>query len=136
MSRGLLIGMCVMLGTALGACALFRQTPQERAKQIEPMLSAAGFNMVPADNPDKLKGIQSLPPLKIRYYTANGQLHYWFADPDYCRCVYTGNEAAYQQYEKLKLQSQMVQQEQMAAEANEDAAEEMMMPGPFMWGVY
>ncbi len=97
------------------------------------MLSAAGFNMLPADNDQKIRAIQSLPPLKMRYYAKDGQLTYWFADPDYCHCVYTGNEAAYQRYQNLKIQSQMAQQAEIAAEANEEAAEEMAMPQPFFW---
>lgn len=133
MSRTFLSGLCLMSAIALGACALFQESPQQRAQRIEPMLSAAGFNMLPADNEQKISAIQSLPPLKMRYYAKNGQLTYWFADPDYCHCVYTGNEAAYQRYQNLKIQAQMAQQAEMTAEANEEAAEEMAMPPPFFW---
>ena len=134
MSRTLLSGVCMMFAVALGACSLFQESPQQRAQRIEPMLSAAGFHMQPADNEQKRSAIQSLPPLKMRYYTKGGQLTYWFADPDYCQCVYTGNEAAYQRYQNLKIQNQMAQQAEMTAEANEEAAEEMSMPSPFFWG--
>lgn len=133
MSRTFLSSFCLMFGAALSACALFQESPQQRAQRIEPMLSAAGFNMLPADNEQKISAIQSLPPLKMRYYAKNGQLTYWFADPDYCHCVYTGNEAAYQRYQNLKIQAQMAQQAEMTAEANEEAAEEMAMPPPFFW---
>jgi hypothetical protein len=44
-----------------------------------------------------------------------------------------GNEAAYQRYQNLKIQSQMEQRAEMSAEANEAAAEEMSMPPPFSW---
>lgn len=132
--RILLAGICEMLVTmAVGGCALFQESPQERARRIEPMLSAAGFHMVPADNQQKASAIESLPKLRMRYYTKDGQLTYWFADPDYCHCVYTGNEAAYQRYENLKIQAQMAQQAEMAAEANEEAAEQMSIPPPFFW---
>jgi len=133
MPRTFLSGICLMFAVALSACALFQESPRQRAERIEPMLSAAGFNMLPADNDQKISAIQSLPPLKMRYYTKDGKLTYWFADPDYCRCVYTGNEAAYQRYQNLKIQSQMAQQAEMAAEANEEAAEETSMPPPFFW---
>src|SRR5271155_422192 len=136
MSRIFLSALCLMLLATLSACSLFQETPEARARRLEPMLSAAGFNILPADNDQKISAIQSLPPLKMRYYTKDGKLRYWFADPDYCHCVYVGNETAYQSYQKLKLQSQMAQQSEMAAELNEDAAEQLEMPNPFFWGGY
>ncbi len=65
------------------------------------MLSAAGFKMLPADTQDKLAHAQSLPQLKVKYFTdPDGTLHYWMADAQYCHCVYIGNEAAYQKFKQ------------------------------------
>jgi hypothetical protein len=133
MARTFLFGTCLMLAAAIGACALFQESPEQRAKRIEPMLSAAGFHMIPADNDQKVSAIQPLPPLRMRYYAKNGKLSYWFADRDYCHCVFVGDEGAYQRYENLKIQKQLAQQQEMTAEENEQAAEQMMMPPPFFW---
>jgi len=90
--------------------------------------------MLPADNEQRLSVIQSLPRLKMRYYTGkSGRVQYWFADPDFCNCIYIGDEAAYQRYQNLKIQEQIAQQSQMAAAEEEAAAEQMAMPGPFWW---
>ena len=132
MARILRPALCAIILVALGACSLFQETPQQRAQRLEPMLSAAGFNMLPADNDQKLSALQGLPPLKMRYYTKDGKLRYWFADPNFCHCVYTGDQTAYQRYENLKIQARLAEQAQMTAEENEEAAEEMVIPGPFL----
>src|SRR5579863_10241941 len=87
-------------------------TPEEQAAKIEPMLSAAGFTMLPAQTPDSQAKLTSLLPLQVQYYIGKkGRLHYYMADPYYCRCMYIGSEQAYQQYEKIKLNEQFEQQE-------------------------
>jgi hypothetical protein len=114
------------------------ESAQHRAQRLEPMVSAAGFHMLPADTPEREQELTSHTPLK-RYHFNNGKPHYWFADPYVCNCVYVGNETAFQKYQQLKLQEQMVQREQAAAEMNENAAEQeqfnfMMWPGsPFFY---
>ncbi len=119
----------------LTGCA---ETPRQRAYRLEPMLSAAGFHMVPADTAERQQELKAHTPLKVRYYFANGKPHYWFADPYVCNCVYIGDEAAYQKYQQLKLEQRMVQQAEAAAEMNENAAQLeqfnwMMWPGPFFY---
>jgi len=122
------------LSAALAACSSLSQdlepqppTPQQQAEQLEPMLSAAGFRMLPADTSDRQQQLQSLVPLKVNYYIGRtGTLHYYMADPDYCKCMYIGTEEAYQQYEKLKLNQQFeakegaISQENLEAQQMED----------------
>src|SRR5262245_56642287 len=58
-----------------------KPTPEQKAAQIEPMLSAAGFVMLAAASPKRQQQIASLPPLEISYYVGRtGRLHYWMAD--------------------------------------------------------
>jgi hypothetical protein len=126
----------MLITCVLAGCA---ETPHQRAHRLGPMLSAAGFHMVPADTPERQQELVSHAPLKIRYYFANGKPHYWLADPYVCNCVYIGNEADYQKYQQLKLQQQIVEREQAAAAMNENAAEAeqfnwaMWPPSPFFY---
>src|SRR5271167_562306 len=104
----------VFLIAALAGCASVKNsiepsppTPEQQAEQLEPMLSAAGFRMLPADTPQRQQQLQSLVPMQVNYYVGRtGTLHYYMADPDYCKCMYLGTEEDYQQYEKLKLNPQ------------------------------
>lgn len=128
-----LYAVALVLGIA--GCAALNQgdelTPVERAKDVEPMLQAAGFSSFAAQTPDQMKQLQALPPQKLAYYVGGqGQTRYWYADPDYCKCVFQGNEDAYQRYEDIRLQNQLAQREQAAAEQNLAAQQQMMMMGP------
>lgn len=125
----------VALVLCIAGCAALNQgdelTPAERAEQTEPMLQAAGFSSFAAQTPDQMKQLQALPPRKLGYYVGGqGQTRYWYADPDYCKCVFQGNEDAYQRYQDIRLQNQLAQREQAAAEQNLAAQQQMMMMGP------
>jgi hypothetical protein len=91
-------------------------SPQQRAQHLDPMLSAAGFHMVQANTPSKIDKLKELPPLKMKYFPGkDGELHFWLADPYSCHCLYVGNEKAYQDYERLRLQSKIAREQQEAA---------------------
>jgi hypothetical protein len=79
-----------------------------------------------------MERLKSLPPLKLGYYVDdNGGAKYWLADPDNCRCLFHGDEMAYQQYENMKLESQMADQQQRAYETQTQRQQRMMMGPPF-----
>ena len=97
-------------------------TPAQQAEQLEPMLSAAGFRMLPADTPQRQQQLASLVPLDVNYYVGKtGTLHYYMADPDYCKCMYIGTEEDYQQYEKMKLNQQFQAKEGEVSRENLEA---------------
>jgi hypothetical protein len=80
--------------------------PAATAQNIEPMLEAAGFVKLPADTPERQQKLASLEPLKLNYYVGKtGKLHYWFADPGTCHCLFHGDDQAYQRYEQMKAQN-------------------------------
>ncbi len=128
------------LSAALFGCGSLQPqppTPEQQAEQIEPMLSAAGFRMLPADTPERQKRLDSLLPLKVQYHVGKtGELHYWMADPYHCNCLYIGTEEDYQKYENLKLNEQfqakegeISQQTLVAQQMQEmDMQEEMFNP--------
>src|SRR5215831_9641174 len=98
-----------------------KPTPEQKAAQIEPILSAAGFVMLPADTPKRQQQIANLPPLEISYYVGRtGKLHY-------CKCMYLGSEQAYQRYEQMQLQQNWVQKENETARNDVAAAQEEEM---------
>jgi hypothetical protein len=102
-----------------------KPTPEQNAAQMEPMLSAAGFVMLPADTPKREQQIANLPPLEISYYVGRtGKLHYWMADPQYCKCMYLGSEEAYQRYEQMQLQQNWAQKENATARDEVSAAQQ------------
>jgi len=75
------------------------QTQNTRA--TEQLLAEAGFEMMPADSPEKLTHLQTLTPGKIIRHEADGQLYYVFADRTVCRCLYAGTQPQYEKYRAL-----------------------------------
>lgn len=112
-------------------------SPADRAQQIEPILSAAGFRMLPADSNDKMNHLTALPQLQVRYFGGkDGAMQYWMADANFCQCLYVGDEKAYQRYQNFRLQQRLAEQQQMASEEQMMAAQEEQaeMMNPFLFG--
>jgi hypothetical protein len=122
------LGLVTMV--VFAGCAAIQR---EEAQQTESLLSAAGFQMRPADTPERLAHLQTLTPRKIVPHMKDGKLLYVFADPTSCRCVYVGDEPAYQRYQQLAIKQQLAQEQLMAAQMNEDAAMNWGLWGPFWW---
>jgi hypothetical protein len=114
----------------IGGCAAIQR---EEAQKTESILSASGFQMKPADTPDRIAHLQSLTPLKVVPHTKDGRLVYVYADPKSCKCLFVGDEQAYQRYQALAIKEQLAQEQVMAAQMNEDAAMNWGLWGPFWW---
>jgi hypothetical protein len=123
--------VAVVLIVVLAGCAAMRQ---ERARDKENMLSAAGFQMKPADTPKRVAHLQTLTPLKLLPYTRrDGKLLYVYADPKGCNCLYVGDESAYQRYRALEQQQKIAQEQMVTAQMNADAAMDWGLWGPYWW---
>jgi len=132
--RRLAFAVCLIVGAGCAASSgafgnpfAESKTPQQQAQDLEPMLEAAGFSELPASTSDQATKLKTLPPLKLGYYDdKNGVKHYWMADPDYCKCLFHGDEAAYQRYENIKLENQVAERDRRAVEMQQ----QQMMMGP------
>jgi hypothetical protein len=125
-ARGALIGLA--LGAALGGCAAIER---EDTEQTEQLLAAAGFEMRPADTPEKLADLERLEQRKLVAHDRNGSVTYIYADAADCKCLYSGDEKNYDAYQKLQVREDIAAQEEMAASMNEDAAMNWEVWGPW-----
>jgi hypothetical protein len=107
------------LALAGAGCAYMRR---QKAQQIEPMLSAAGFKMKLADTPEKLAKMQAMPQLRLRSLTRKGKVYYAYTDAEGCRCTYLGDASAYQNYQALVQQRQIAGEDTDAGNVTEDTA--------------
>jgi len=121
--------VAVVLGLSSG-CATIRR---HDTRQTEQMLAAAGFRMKLADTPEKLAHLQTLTPRRLVPHRRADQLYYAYADPEVCRCLYTGTETQYQAYQQLALQQRRADEALMAAQANLNASMDWEMWGPWPW---
>ncbi len=97
-------------------------TPQERVSAREDNLAAAGFIVRPANTPERQAMLKRLPPHKFVMRTKGDVVHYVYADPLVCGCLYVGTQQAYNQYKRDQQQKNLADEQQMAAEDYSDPA--------------
>jgi hypothetical protein len=61
-------------------------------------LEDMGFVMRPADSPARVERLRLLPPRTFVARSKAGRRYYLYADPDYCKCVFVGDELAMKNY--------------------------------------
>jgi hypothetical protein len=120
-----IIGIFIL---TISGCAILRTN---EAQQTDRLLSAAGFKMLPADTPQKDELLSSLTPLKLQYRIRDAKTLFFYSDPYDCKCVYTGDQSAYDRFEKLAVEADIAKEEQEAALMNEETAMEFE---PWGWG--
>ncbi len=108
--------LALMLSGA--GCVTYHGAPVESTQapqQLAALLTAAGFKQVPADTSQKMDILRKLPSHEIHHYPTKDGMVFWYSDPEGCRCVYEGDQKAYQQFELLKLQQQELQEYEQTA---------------------
>ena len=98
------------------------ETQKKQTLEMEQTLTASGFELRPADTPEKLAQLQSLPQQKLIRHQREGKARYLYADAAYCQCLYVGNQKAYQKFQGLALQKQMAE-EQRRVERRDQSVE-------------
>lgn len=117
------IAVITVLGIGLAGCAAIQKSD---ATSTEQLLVAAGFKMQLADTPEKVAHLKTLTQRKVVPHDKDGKNVYIFADAEYCKCIYAGNQENNQRYQSLLVK-------QNIAEMNEDASMDWGMWGPG-WG--
>ena len=111
-----IVGILALLALGVG-CATTTKT--------ENMLSAAGFKMMPAATPEQKAHLKTLPPDKVTMVQREGKTYFVFPDLKQ-QVLYVGQQAQYDEYQKLRIQNQLAQDQMSAAELNSEPA----------WGVW
>ncbi len=125
------LGSIAALVLALGALSAC-ETPQQRVAEHEDNLAAAGFIVRPANTPERQAMLKRLPPNRFVMRTKGDVVHYVYADPLVCGCLYVGSQQAYNQYKRHQQEQNLADQQQMTAETYSDPAWSWNAWGP--WG--
>ena len=104
----------------------------QRIEEREDHLAAAGFIVLPANTPERVAMLKRLPAHQFVRRVHGDVVHYVYADPLVCGCLYVGTQQAYGQYVRDRQQQQLADQQQMAAQEYSDAAWNWNAWGP--WG--
>ena len=88
-----------LLAVALGVFAVSAcETQQDRISSREDLLSAAGFIIKPANTPERQAMLKRLPPNQFVQRVSGNDVHYVYADPVVCGCLYIGTQQDFAQY--------------------------------------
>src|SRR6202020_1897165 len=85
--------VAAVLQLGLTAC----QTQQQIVTQREDNLAAAGFIIRPANTPERQAMLHRLPAHQFVQRINGDTVHYVYADPLVCGCIYVGTQQAYGQ---------------------------------------
>ena len=88
---------CVLALLVFGLLGATAAAQEGRDMKLEDV----GFIMRPANTPAQIERLKLLPPRKFVARTKAGRRYYLYADPDYCKCVFLGDELAMRNYRDL-----------------------------------
>ena len=126
--RGAMAAVSAAALIALGAC----QTVQQKVVAHEDNLAAAGFIVRPANTPERKAMLGRLPANHFLRRVKGDVVHYVYADPLVCGCLYVGTQQAYNQYKRDQQQRRLADEQQMTADEYSDASWNWGAWGP--WG--
>lgn len=114
----------------LSGCAELLRT---RVQQTEEMLAEAGFQMKAVDSAEKQAHLVTLTQLRLVRHRDGMATRYVYADSRFCDCLFAGDESAYQRYQKMLVEKDLVDQQLDTIEANVHGEMNWGMWGPW-WG--
>jgi len=114
----------------LVGCAVIEQPG---AYETEDQLAKCGFKQRLADTQAKLDKLKVLPQRRLILRDQNGTNYYIYANA-HQKCLFIGNEKAYQRYQKSELQKQ-IENNNLTADAENKAAANDICVETFDWDV-
>jgi len=96
-----IIASLLILSLSVLSCATGNQSVSSSSGDIERLLLEAGFLRKPIDSPEKMERARIEVQRKVIPYQDLEGVYYIYVDVDLCRCVYTGNESAFNRFEEL-----------------------------------
>jgi len=64
-------------------------------------LSSAGFRLRLANDPAGQKAMRALPAHRFVMHNVGGIVHYLYAEPNHCVCIFVGTQANYRNYRDI-----------------------------------
>jgi hypothetical protein len=95
--------MRLFLSLGFIAAALVFGTPAPAQQEIDTRLRSAGFKVRPAATAQEIDLLRRAPARVMMSRTEQGRRYYVFADPDFCKCVFVGDEQALRTYRETSM---------------------------------
>lgn len=85
----------------IAAAALFGAPVMAQQEAADMRLRSAGFKVRPATTPQEIALLRRVPPRVMLSRTDQARRYYVYADPDYCKCVFVGDEIALRAFKDM-----------------------------------
>lgn len=121
--------LLALVATLVAGCSSIENS---NAVTTERELAAAGFQMQMANTPERLAHLKTLPQRKLFPTRKDDNLVYVYADATSCECIYAGSETDYQEYQRISLRQEAVDENRMTAAEISMAQENAAMN----WGLW
>jgi hypothetical protein len=110
-------------------------TTQTSTQNRESMLVAAGFKAITPKTATQKQKLQNLPPGKVTRIQKKGKTYYIFPEPAK-NLAYVGGPNQYQEYQQLRVENRLAQEDVESADMYQDAAMEWSVwgGGEGVWG--
>jgi hypothetical protein len=102
-----LIAICTAF--FLLGCAMMGS--KDKAFNEEKLLVSADFTYKVADTAEKLEKLNRLPQRKLLRHVQQGKETYLYVDVAACKCVYMGDEAAFQRLRHLEFEKKLTEKQ-------------------------
>jgi hypothetical protein len=102
-----LMALCTAL--YLPGCAMMGS--KDKAFNEEKLLVSADFTYKVADTAAKLEKLNRLPQRKLLRHVRQGKETYLYVDVAGCKCVYMGDEAAFQRLRHLEYEKKLTEKQ-------------------------
>jgi hypothetical protein len=130
-TRSLARSAFVVGGLALLAgCSLIQR---EDAARTEAVLAAAGFEMHPADTPERVVELEEMPHFKIVTRRDGSKATYAYADPVNCHCEYVGDAEQHAEYERLRSEQRSAYERKQRLDDEMTVDTDSRSPGSAPW---
>src|SRR6185437_6094166 len=104
--------LCAAACAPLSACESTRGSISRQTS----LLAASGFDVKPADSPERQNELSSLPPNRFVMRAKGDHVVYLYADPVVCDCLYVGDQMAYNTYKRFEFERHIADQQQLTAQ--------------------
>ena len=95
--------LSVALGIIAAALACGAPAAAQQLQEIDMRLRSAGFKVRPAATAQEIDLLRRAPPRVMLSRTEQGRRYYVLADPDFCKCVFVGDEQALRIYRETSM---------------------------------
>jgi len=128
--------VAVAVGASLfaGCATISNVVAREHAAHTETMLAQAGFEILPADTPERVAELEHTPHFELVARPEGDHTVYVYADPAKCHCELVGDDRQLAAYRRLLAeQRDAYEREQAKLYEDEPVADPDSEPGVLAW---